>query len=133
MYNNITAVGYLVKDPVTRQLNGGKSVTTLRIGISKSNAKTKCFIDLEVWDKLSEIASKYLTKGREFVFSGELAMDTWENKETGKPQSKYFIRGNDIQFLNSGKKEDGKSSDSDSAPATATATAGPESDDEPPF
>jgi single stranded DNA-binding protein len=131
MYNSITSVGYLVKDPVTRQLNGGKSVTTLRIGISQSNAKTKCFIDLEVWDKLSEIASKYLTKGREFVFTGELAMDTWENKETGKPQSKYFIRGNNIQFLNSGKKDDNQSSDS--SPAPATAAAGPVADDEPPF
>jgi len=131
MYNNITSVGYLVKDPETRQLNGGKSVTRLRVGISPSNAKTKCFIDLEVWDKLSEIASKYLTKGREFVFSGELAMDTWENKETGKPQSKYFIRGNNIQFLNSGKKDDSQSSDS--APAPAAAAAGPASDDEPPF
>jgi|11BtaG_2_1085332.scaffolds.fasta_scaffold10018_5 single-strand DNA-binding protein len=133
MYNSITSVGYLVKDPETRQLNGGKSVTRLRVGISPSNAKTKCFIDLEVWDKLSEIASKYLTKGREFVFSGELAMDTWENKDTGKPQSKYFIRGNNIQFLNSGKKEDGQSSKSGSDTATPTANAGFGSDDEPPF
>lgn len=129
MYNSITAVGYLVKDPETRQLNGGKSVTRLRVGISPSNAKTKCFIDVEVWDKLSEIASKYLTKGREFVFSGELAMDTWENKDTGKNQSKYFIRGNNIQFLNSGKKDDNKSTDS----APVAVAAGPASDDEPPF
>jgi len=129
MYNSITSVGYLVKDPETRQLNGGKSVTRLRVGISPSNAKTKCFIDLEVWDKLSEIASKYLTKGREFVFSGELAMDTWENKDTGKPQSKYFIRGNNIKFLNPGKQDDSQSSDSSPAPAAA----GPASDDEPPF
>jgi len=133
MYNSITSVGYLVKDPETRQLNGGKSVTRLRVGISPSNAKTKCFIDLEVWDKLSEIASKYLTKGREFVFSGELAMDTWENKDTGKPQSKYFIRGNNIQFLNSGKKEDSQSSNSGSDTSAPTANAGFGSDDEPPF
>ena len=130
MYNSITAVGYLVKDPETRQLNGGKSVTRLRVGISPSNAKTKCFIDLEVWDKLSEIASKYLTKGREFVFTGELAMDVWENKENGKSQSKYFIRGNNIQFLNSGKKDDSQSSSPSNA---APVSAGPASDDEPPF
>jgi single stranded DNA-binding protein len=130
MYNSITSVGYLVKDPETRQLNGDKSVTRLRVGISPSNAKTKCFIDLEVWDKLSEIASKYLTKGREFVFTGELAMDVWENKESGKSQSKYFIRGNSIQFLNSGKKDDSQSS----APSNEVpVSAGPASDDEPPF
>ena len=127
MYNNITAVGYLVKDPETRQLSGGKSVTRLRVGISPNNAKTKCFIDIEYWNSLAEIASKYLTKGREFVFSGELAMDTWENKDTGKSQSKYFIRGNSIQFLNSGKKED---SDSQSSVPVSAGSVG---DDEPPF
>jgi len=127
MYNSITAVGYLVKDPETRQLNGGKTVTRLRVGISPSNAKTKCFIDIEYWNSLAEIASKYLTKGREFVFSGELAMDTWDDKETGKTQSKYFIRGNNIQFLNSGKKED--SNNSSEAPVAAASVA----DDEPPF
>ena len=133
MYNNITSVGYLVKDPETRQLSGGKSVTKLRVGISPSNAKTKCFIDLEVWDKLSEIASKYLTKGREFVFSGELAMDTWTNKETGKPQSKYFIRGNSIQFLNSGKKEDSSNTSNSTSAVPAGVGAGAGGDDEPPF
>ena len=127
MFNSITAVAYLVKDPETRQLSGGKSVTRLRVGISKSNDKTKCFIDVEYWNSLAEIASKYLTKGREFVLNGELAMDTWENKDTGKSQSKYFIRGNSIQFLNSGKKEDSETQSQ--APVAASSVA----DDEPPF
>jgi single-strand DNA-binding protein len=70
MYNTVTAVGYLVKDPEMKQTNSGKTVTRLRVGISPSNAKTKCFIDLEVWDKTAEVAGKYLSKGREFVFSG---------------------------------------------------------------
>ena len=127
MYNSITAAAYLVKDPEMKQTNSGKTVTRLRVGISPSNAKTKCFIDLEVWDKTAEVAAKYLSKGREFVFSGELAMDTWE--KDGKQNSKYYIKGRDIQFLNSGKKED--SGDKPEAPNSGGGSA--PNDDEVPF
>lgn len=127
MYNTITAVGYLVKDPESKTLSGGKTVARLRVGISPSNAKTKCFIDLEVWDKTAEVAAKYLSKGREFVFSGELAMDTWE--KDGKQNSKYYIKGRDIQFLNSGKKED--SGDKPETPNSGGGSA--PNDDEVPF
>jgi|TARA_B100000073_G_C23389430_1_gene434475 single-strand DNA-binding protein len=112
MYNSITAAAYLVKDPEVRTTNSGKKVVTLRAGVSTSNAKTKCFIDVEYWDKTAEIAEKYLTKGREFIVNGELCMSSWE--KDGKNFSKYHIRGKDLQFLSSSKKkEDSENSDED--------------------
>ena len=107
MFNTITAAAYLVKDPEVRETNGGKKVANLRVGISTANAKTKCFIDVEFWDKTAEIAEKYLTKGREFMVQGELCMSSWE--KDGKSFSKYYIRGKDLQFLSSGKKSDSDS------------------------
>ena len=109
MYNSITAAAYLVKDPEVRTTSTGKKVVNLRVGISTANAKTKCFIDVEYWDKTAEIAEKYLTKGREFIVQGELCMSSWE--KDGKNFSKYYVRGKDLQFLSSSKKSD---SDSDS-------------------
>ncbi len=106
MYNTITAVAYLVRDPEIRTTTGGKKVVSLRVGISPSRAKTKCFIDVEYWDKTAEIAAEYLNKGREFLFTGELSMDSWE--KDGEKKTKYFIRGRELQFLNSGKKDDDK-------------------------
>ena len=116
MYNSITAAAYLVKDPEVRTTNNGKKVVSLRAGISTSNAKTKCFVDVEYWDKTAEIAEKYLSKGREFIVNGELCMSSWE--KDGKKFSKYFVRGKDLQFLSSKKSEgdgdgDGKGSSSD--------------------
>jgi len=111
MYNSITAVAYLVKDPEVRTTSNGKKVVSLRAGISTSIAKTKCFVDIEYWDKTAEIAEKYLSKGREFIFNGELCMSSWE--KDGKNFSKYFIRGRDLQFLSS-KKSEGDSSDDSS-------------------
>jgi|TARA_R100000315_G_C5126518_1_gene72269 single-strand DNA-binding protein len=109
MYNSITAAAYLVKDPEVKTISSGKKVATLRVGISPSNAKTKCFVDVEYWDKTAELAEKYLTKGREFVVQGELCMSSWE--KDGKNFSKYFIRGKDMQFLASKKSEDKQTSD----------------------
>ena len=74
MYNSITAAAYLVKDPEARTTSNGKKVVNLRAGVSTSNAKNKCFVDIEYWDKTAEIAEKYLTKGREFIVQGELCM-----------------------------------------------------------
>jgi|TARA_B100001094_G_scaffold46651_1_gene41847 single-strand DNA-binding protein len=109
MYNSITAAAYLVKDPEVRTTNNGKKVVSLRAGISTSNAKTKCFVDIEYWDKTAEIAEKYLSKGREFIVNGELCMSSWE--KDGKKFSKYFVRGKDLQFLSS-KKSEGDSDNS---------------------
>tara|TARA_R110000824_G_scaffold149393_2_gene319685 strand:- start:92 stop:454 length:363 start_codon:yes stop_codon:yes gene_type:complete len=115
MYNSITAAAYLVKDPEVRTTPTGKKVANLRVGISSSNAKTKCFIDVEYWDKTAEIVEKYLTKGREFIVQGELCMSSWEKE--GKTFSKYHIRGKDLQFLNNSKKSD----DAESESTTTTA------------
>ena len=109
MYNSITAAAYLVKDPEVRTTNNGKKVVSLRAGISTSNAKTKCFVDVEYWDKTAEIAEKYLSKGREFIVNVELCMSSWE--KDGKKFSKYFVRGKDLQFLSS-KKNEGDSENS---------------------
>jgi|TARA_R110001583_G_scaffold18237_6_gene72779 single-strand DNA-binding protein len=119
MYNSITAAAYLVKDPEVRTISSGKKVATLRVGISPSNAKTKCFVDVEYWDKTAELAEKYLTKGREFVVQGELCMSSWE--KDGKNFSKYFIRGKDMQFLSS-KKVEGKSEEKTEDGVTSEAT-----------
>ena len=60
MFNSITAAAYLVKDPEVRTTDTGNKVANLRVGISTANAKTKCFIDVEFWNKTAEIAEKYL-------------------------------------------------------------------------
>ena len=64
MFNSVTAAAYLVKDPEVRNTKSGSKVVNLRAGISTANAKTKCFVDIEFWDKTAEIAEKYLSKGR---------------------------------------------------------------------
>ena len=72
MFNSVTAAAYLVKDPEVRNTKSGSKVVNLRAGISSANAKTKCFVDIEFWDKTAEIAEKYLKKGSLIYVEGQI-------------------------------------------------------------
>lgn len=104
MYNTITAAGYLVSDPETRDVSS-KKVCKLRMCISSNRAKEgeKLFIDVEMWGRQAEIAEEYLKKGRSIIVNGELRRNSWEND--GKKYTKDFITASSFQFLNTGTSE----------------------------
>jgi single-strand DNA-binding protein len=60
---------------------------------------------VETWEKIAEICSKNVTKGKRLMVIGSLRQDRWED-DNGKTQSRIKIIGNDIRFLESGKKTD---------------------------
>ena len=120
MYNTIIAAGYLVNDPITRTTTTGKTICTLRMCISENNAKNKCFIDVEAWEKTAEVCSQFLAKGREVLVEGELCLSSWQSGD-GKTLSKNYIRANKVKFLGGGQKK------SDAAPASSTGATTPES------
>ena len=112
MHNTIVGIGHLVADPTTQSTSSGKSICRMRMCISDSNSKNKCFIDVGCWEKLGETCQQYLVKGRQIYFEGELSSSTWKDKD-GTEKSKNFIRGTKIKFLNTGggkKDEAGKPS-----------------------
>jgi single-strand DNA-binding protein len=88
----------------------------MRMCISDSNFKNKCFIDVESWEKTAEVCVKYLKKGREVFIEGELCTSSWEGKD-GTQQSKNFIKASRVKFLSSGRKDEGSAQGGDKAPA----------------
>jgi single-strand DNA-binding protein len=129
MHNTIVGIGHLVADPTTQSTSSGKSICRMRMCISDSNSKNKCFIDVECWEKLGETCQQYLVKGRQIYFEGELSSSTWKDKD-GTEKSKNFIRGTKIKFLNTGggkKDEAGKPS----APAAKQENFAADDDDIP--
>ena len=110
MHNTIVGIGHLVADPTSQSTSTGKSICRMRICISDTNSKNKCFIDLECWEKLGETCQQYLSKGRQIYFEGELSSSTWNDKE-GVEKTKNFIRGSKVKFLsNGGARKDGENS-----------------------
>lgn len=130
MYNTIIAAGYLVNDPITRNTNTGKTICTMRMCISENNAKNKCFIDVEAWEKTAEVCAKFLAKGREVLIEGELCLSSWQGSD-GKTQSKNYIRANKVKFLGSPKKADDAQASSGASSAPSNTSDG--ADDDIPF
>lgn len=130
MYNTIIAAGYLVNDPITRNTNTGKTICTLRMCISESNAKNKCFIDVEAWEKTAEVCSKFLAKGREVLIEGELCLSSWQGSD-GKTLSKNYIRANKVKFLGGGQKKSDEASSANSGSSSPSSTN--DVDDDIPF
>lgn len=132
MYNTIIAIGHLVKDPETRTTSTGKAICTFRICISESQAKNKCFIDVETWERTAEVCQKYLAKGREAMIEGELSTSSWTGKD-GSAQSKNFIRANKVKFLGGGQKNDGSKEGQNASSKQVAESSNDVEDDDIPF
>ena len=67
------------------------------------------------WEKLGELVMQYLSKGRRVLVQGRLRQDRWDDKESGKKQSRVEVTASDVTFL------DGPTSDntSDTKPKVA--------------
>ena len=130
MHNTIVGIGHLVADPTSQSTSTGKSICRMRICISDTNSKNKCFIDIECWEKLGETCQQYLTKGRQIYFEGELSSSTWKDKE-GVEKTKNFIRGSKVKFQSNG----GARKDGEDAPVKQESSkqAAPSEDDDIPF
>lgn len=125
-------MGFLVQDPTTRQTSTGKSICTFRMCASDSNAKNKCFIDVETWEKTADACAQYLTKGREVLVSGELCLSSWQ--KDGATMSKHFIKGDRVKFIGSGKKDGASPAPSaSSAKPSSSAPQQEQEDDDIPF
>jgi single-strand DNA-binding protein len=56
------------------------------------------FVAVTLWDRLGEIALKYLEKGSPVFIEGRLQLDTWEQQ--GQKRSRLRVIGQNVQLLN---------------------------------
>ncbi|MFN8437155.1 MAG: single-stranded DNA-binding protein [Cytophagales bacterium] len=140
--NKVMLIGNLGRDPETRQLPSGVSVTTIAIATSESytdkngeRKETTEWHNIELWDNLSKIASQYLRKGSPVYIEGKIKTDSWEDNGVKKYATK--IRATGIQLLGSKGENSSSSYETSAAPAVSTSKvqepnlAATESDDLP--
>ena len=112
--NSVIMIGRLTRDPELKYTPSGSSVATMTIAVGRKYKKAEemvdevCFIDVVVWNKLAEVAGKYLAKGSRSGVTGRLMQRTWQTKE-GDKRSKHEIFGESVQFLSEKKETESKS------------------------
>lgn len=98
--NQVILMGRLTRDPETRTTPSGKTITSFSLAVDRvGQDDTADFFDITAWEKLGELVSQYLSKGRRCLVQGRLRQDTWDDKETGKKRSKVEVVATDVTFL----------------------------------
>ena len=103
-------MGNLTRDPEVRYTPKGTAVCDISIAINRTlppeqeggeRREEVTYVDVTLWGKTAENAGQYLAKGRSVFIDGRLALDTWDDKQTGQKRSKLKVVGESLQFLGS--------------------------------
>lgn len=141
MFQQITIVGYLGRDPEMRFTPNGQAVTSFSVATSRSytsNAGQKVdettWFRISVWGSQAEACNQYLKKGRPVLVVGRLRPDP----QTGNPRiftrqdgtsgASYEINALNVKFLPGGRGAAGGNYEDDLGD-----TAADDNDNEIPF
>ena len=101
--------GRLTRDPEVTYTTSGKTVVKMKVACERDftgrdGKKETDFFTVIAWDKLAEIAGKYLEKGRQVVIFGTLQNRSWETP-TGDKRSVTEVTAQSIKFTDGKGKE----------------------------
>lgn len=104
--NKVIIIGNLGKDPEMRYTQDGKAIANLTVATSdvwkdkqtgEKKEKTE-WHRVTFFDKLAEIAGKYLKKGSKIYLEGKLQTRKWQDKD-GQDRYTTEILGNEMKML----------------------------------
>lgn len=109
--NQCNFTGRLGKDPESRVLPGGETVTNFSMAVGKSwknkdgeKQERTTWVPVTTYGKLAEIVAKYARKGLQVRVTGEFQARKWQDKD-GNDRYSTDIIASDFQMF--GGKEDG--------------------------
>ncbi|MEW6735704.1 MAG: single-stranded DNA-binding protein [Acidobacteriota bacterium] len=135
-FNKIFIVGYLGRDPELKYTPQGKPVCDFTVATSEKRKDTTgemkeetTWFKVTYWEKLAEVASQYLKKGKQVYIEGRLQAREWTDKE-GRVRTSLEVRGTELKLLATRDEGAGSSNtdfstnaEGDFATNTATPTA----------
>jgi len=124
MYQKLTIVGNLGRDPEMRYTPSGQAVTNFSVATSRrwtsgdgQQHEETIWFRVSVWGKQAESCNQYLSKGRQVLCEGRLTVDretgeprVWQD-QSGKWRSSYEMTAFEVKFL--GQRGDGSSYNGD--------------------
>ena len=117
-YCSVVVVGNLGKDPEIRSTGSGKKVASFSLAVDQGygdNKKTE-WVNIIAWEKLAELAEKFLKRGKTVALSGYLQTSSWDDKQTGQKRYKTEVVARDITFLDT-RSGEGERQQRSAAPA----------------
>lgn len=104
--NRVQLMGNLTADPEIRYTPKGQAVCEFTIAYNErwrtesgEEKERVSFLGCYMWGKRGEAFAQYHRKGNKALVEGKLVQQTWDDKETGKKQSKTKIEVTEWHFL----------------------------------
>lgn len=121
-FNKVILMGNLTRDPETRSISSGQTVTNFSLAVSRSwkgqdgqQQEQTSFINCVAWGKPGEIIAQYVSKGSPLLVSGRLDQRSYDDKDGNKRQA-IEVNVEDFNFIGGGRGDD---SSSQSAPRSS--------------
>jgi single-strand DNA-binding protein len=126
MYQSLTIVGNVGKDPEMRYTPSGAAVTSFSVATSRqysNNAgetvKETVWFRITTWGKQAEVCNQYVKKGNKVLVEGRLTSDPatggpriWKGQD-GSSRASFEVTANTVRFLSSRGEGDGSSGGGD--------------------
>lgn len=105
--NRVVLTGRLTRDPETRVLASGKTVTQFSIATNDYRGGTEKseYHPIVTWDRLAEICGQYLGKGQLVCIEGRLQTRQWED-DAKQRHWKTEIVASSVEMLSGKRKKD---------------------------
>jgi single-strand DNA-binding protein len=143
MYQHLTIIGNLGRDPEMRYTPSGTPVTNLNVATNRvykdangQQVKETTWFRVSVFGKTAENCAQYLQKGRMVLVEGRLTPDkstggprVWD-KQDGTKGASFEVFATNVKFMPSGQRAEGGPPVTDEEIAGAPETMG---DEEIPF
>ena len=104
-FNKIIIVGYLGRDPELRYTPQGTPVSDFSVATTErrkdksgETQEATTWFRVSLFGRQAEVASQYLTKGRQVYVEGQLSQREYTDKD-GNARISLDVRGSEIQFL----------------------------------
>jgi len=108
MYQSVTIIGHLGRDPEMRYTSSGVPVTNFSVATSRkwtdaagaAQEKTTWF-KVSAWRKLAEVCNQYLHKGQLVMVEGEVDASAWTGQD-GAAKATLELTARTVKFLSKG-------------------------------
>ena len=93
MFNQFTGIGNLSADVESRFTQSGKQVASFTVCCDSGygDKKTTEFVRCVAWEKLAEIATEYLSKGKRCMIQGVMQTRKWQDQSGSDRYSTEII------------------------------------------
>lgn len=108
-FQRITILGNAGSDPEVREVGQDhKLVANFNVAINEGygDRKTTLWLRVIAWEKLAEVAEKYLHKGDQVLVDGRLQVRTYDDKD-GAQRTSVEVIANNITLIGGQRDRDG--------------------------